>query len=550
VALLQLQWPRTLLIYLAAACVLTWPLVMNLAKQIPLGTESVATVPLFNLWTLRWSADRLRHGYAGYWDAPIFYPAEGALALSEPQPLTGFIFGLLDWLTAHPILAYNLTLLMILTLNGFAAAVLLRTLGIASTPAQLGGLFAVGLPFVFNELGVLQLTVVFPIFLAFAALKRFSDNPSFRSAASLGGAVTATFLTCSYYGLFLSVFLVWGGACFARRHHWRLAAISQIASGSLLAGLTLWPILTAQAQVTGNYARSQSTILANSATPKEYLQLDARAVGHGLPWLKAPGIGEQRLYPGSGLLALAALGLLVAWREGRRRWVLYCVVGAMLAMLLSLGANLNIAGVSPYQILARYVPGYAKVRSPFRFAVFVQVFLVGLAGFGLDQVWRPANWYARVVAIGLTTLGLLEVATPPANLYPFPFNQMHAPWIEWLAAQPSGAVAMVPFPVGSRARDYEATVLAMLQALAHHHPLVNGYSGFFPLDYLRLRWAMHDFPNARSLALLRTDGVRYLVVDRAWLTDKRLGQLATAALRRSYVDPTVVVYELSEAAPH
>jgi len=62
------------LLFGALAVVWTWPLALHATTHLPLGTESSATVPLFNLWTLRWNADRLAHGYAGYWDAPIFFP--------------------------------------------------------------------------------------------------------------------------------------------------------------------------------------------------------------------------------------------------------------------------------------------------------------------------------------------------------------------------------------------------------------------------------------------------------------------------------------------
>ena len=49
--------------YLVLALVLTWPLAAHLGSALPLGTEPVETVPLFNLWTLRW--DQLQLGDRG-----------------------------------------------------------------------------------------------------------------------------------------------------------------------------------------------------------------------------------------------------------------------------------------------------------------------------------------------------------------------------------------------------------------------------------------------------------------------------------------------------
>ena len=61
-------------LYLLVALVQTAPLAVHLRTSIPFGNDTVPTIARLNLWTLWWNADRLRHGYRGYWDAPIFYP--------------------------------------------------------------------------------------------------------------------------------------------------------------------------------------------------------------------------------------------------------------------------------------------------------------------------------------------------------------------------------------------------------------------------------------------------------------------------------------------
>lgn len=141
------------ILYFAAAVGLTWPLGPRLGSYLSLGTEGSATVPLFNLWTLLWNADRLQAGYTGYWNAPIFYPEPVTFAFSEPQPLTGLIFTLVSEISENPVAAYNVVLLLFLTLNGIAADWLLRKLGVYGFPAFLAGLLAMALPFIGNELG-------------------------------------------------------------------------------------------------------------------------------------------------------------------------------------------------------------------------------------------------------------------------------------------------------------------------------------------------------------------------------------------------------------
>jgi hypothetical protein len=188
------------------------------------------------------------------------------------------------------------------------------------------------------------------------------------------------------------------------------------------------------------------------------------------------------------------------------------------------------------------VPGLDRFRSPFRFAILVQICLIGLAGFGLRLAWRRGHW-GCVVALALVAWSLVEPATLPARLASVPDP---APaWARWIATQPAGAVAAVPFPEDGGPRAYEGTVTAMLQAFTHRHPLVNGYSGFFPADYLQLRRAMTRFPNAETLRLLAQEETRYVVVARTWLTPQREALLARASLERIYADDEAIVLQLA-----
>src|SRR5262245_53059810 len=77
---------------LALALAATWPLARWPSERISLGANDSLTPTLATEWTLWWNADRIRHLYAGYWNAPIFAPATDTFALSEPQPLSGVFF--------------------------------------------------------------------------------------------------------------------------------------------------------------------------------------------------------------------------------------------------------------------------------------------------------------------------------------------------------------------------------------------------------------------------------------------------------------------------
>ncbi len=536
------QW-----IYLPLAIVLTWPLALHLPTHLPLGAESAATVPMFNLWTLQWNADRLQALYAHYWHAPIFHDETGAFAFSDPQPLTGLLFAPIEMISGNPVLAYNLVLLLILTLNGIAAYHLLRGLDIDDISALLGGALVVGLPFVFRELGVIQLTVLFPVLFALRYLYAFTQTTTLRHAVGLGLAIGATFLTSSFYGLFLSMFLLISPLFLLRRDHFQREALRNFAVAVLIAVALLAPVVPSQARLTARFSRSTETISNNSAEAVDYLRLDTRTLGHDVaPWLQTSGGSGQRLYPGTGLLTLAIIGLISTRRTTDPRWINFLRTGIVVAVLISFGLKFNLGEWLPYQTLRDFYPGLRQMRSPFRMAVFAQLFLLIFAGYGLARLWRWRALIGRGLVIVIVTLGMTELLFLPARLHEFPSDLRDAAWVMWLAQQDAGAVAMLPLPGGGRVREFEFTVESMLQSLEHGHPLVNGYSGLFPSSYREMTGVMNNFPNQASLELLRERGVTHVVIDRTWFTDVRQERLREYAsqLERVYADERTTIFRV------
>ncbi|MEO1085852.1 MAG: hypothetical protein AAFY88_16565, partial [Acidobacteriota bacterium] len=134
-----LRWSAVGLLFVLAAVAVTWPLAPKLGGGLPLGTERVATVPLFNLWTLAWNAESASRGFDGYWQAPIFHPAADAFAFSEPQPVLGLLSAALLGLGLSPVAAYGLLLLAALASNALLSTVLLRRLGLSWLASVTGG---------------------------------------------------------------------------------------------------------------------------------------------------------------------------------------------------------------------------------------------------------------------------------------------------------------------------------------------------------------------------------------------------------------------------
>jgi hypothetical protein len=235
-------------------------------------------------------------------------------------------------------------------------------------------------------------------------------------------------------------------------------------------------------------------------------------------------------------------------------WRRYTLLAGALGLWLSFGMRLQLGALRPYVLAERYLPGFGQLRSPYRAALFVQVFIVVLAGLGLDRL-VPLAARARLALARrhallpcmCALLALLEVTPLRGPTARFPHEAMREPWVAWLATQPAGAVAMVPPSPGSQTQDFVETVVGMLQALQHGHPIVNGYSGFFPAIPQGMLRLLEQFPSAESLAALRRYGVRYAVVDSGWTGAREVDKRSRALhLARVYGPGRRAVYRLQE----
>lgn len=565
-------------LYAAAAIGGTWPLALNVGTHLPLGTLSSATVPLFNVWTLEWNARSLMRGYSGYWDAPIFHPTPGAFGLSEAQALTGAVYAVVAALLGR-VAAYNLILLATLILNAWCARRLMRIVGAAHSAATATGLLALGLPFVWKELGVLQLTAFWPLWLVLGelaiiagardALRPDVDAPAVpdvdraRAIVRLAAWCAALVWTCTYYALFASVFLLLAAAFFARRDLW-LPPLRAACLAACLGLLAAAAPLIAQQQVVTGYARSAESIKDGGATARAYTRLPLGALGAHVLSPVAAVRGKRSLYPGTLLLGFALLGafvcaakrpLLASRGFGRlvtaRRYFTWCGVSLVLALVLSFGARWWIGSVRPYEVIVeRYWPGFGNVRSPYRFGAFVQMFALVFAGVGFAWLQRGVSrrrgpMLAGGLLLMAAVVGFLEVTPAGARLSRFPSERLRESWIEFLAAHPGGAVVKIPPALDGKVDSFEATTIAMLQAFEHGHPLLNGYSGFFPPETDAYLDALRTFPDPRSKRVLARASVRYAVVDKRWLGTRSEAELAP--LVRVFDSDTHAIYWVSNA---
>jgi len=538
---------------LLTAILATWPLLPSIASALPLGTEHEATVPLFNLWTLWWDADRVPHGLAGLWNAPIFHPLEGTFTFSEPMILPGVALSPLWWLGVPPAAIYNLAILGILVCNGLAARSLARALGAPRGAALLAALAGVTLPYTAKVLGVLPVLPLFGTIWALAALIRFGKEGGWRPAALAVLSFAAQFLAGEQMALLSLPFLLLAGLTALAEQRFRARPVATVGALALLGALALWPIAHAVSSFHEKYGfkRSEEVVAALSAQPGDFVTRPSSS-RIAFPPRENSFVGDTGgLFPGFLLLGLGIAGAWVGWRQGERRiWIACLLVCAVTGVLLALGLNLKIGEWRPFASLREVVPGLSTLRSPFRAVAISQAVLVALAALALARLaaWRGQT--GRILALSLGVLAAAENLASPGVLTPTPRTPRTA-WTSWLREQPGKlVVAHVPLPQGLHVSDYEMETWRMFSQIDHHRPLLNGYSGYFPSGYGTFQVDMdQNFPSDRLLCMMAFGmGVNTLVLDRPYLEERRAlfeSNSLRGFFRPGYSDPGVVIVRLS-----
>lgn len=252
------------------------------------------------------------------------------------------------------------------------------------------------------------------------------------------------------------------------------------------------------------------------------------------------------------LVAIAALLVVISprVRSFARHWAgtitAFMLVAATAAFLMSLGPEMRSGGrlineTGPYYFFYKHVPGFDGLRVPARFAMLVMLFLSIAAGIGAAAIERRFR-RGGLIALALAAFAVIEAfaapivvngtvaegryAMPPARVYTG--DEVPGAY-RFLATLPSPGTVVVEFPLGEWA--YELRYV--FYSTVHWHPLLNGYSGHFPLSYnLNATHLRHplDNPDAAWDTLMRS-GATHAVLHLPYYLDdegERIGKWLSA----------------------
>jgi hypothetical protein len=580
-------WIGAIGLYALLTLLYGWPLLGRFGSVLPSDIGD----PGLNTWILWWNA-HARPLTDAWWNAPIFYPMRGALALSETLLGVAPLTTPMQWFGATPVAAHNAAFL----LSFFSAAVAAHALARRLTGRHAAGLIA-GVAYGFNPYRAAQmphLQILMSCWMPLALLglhgylerRRPRDLALFAVAWLMNGLTTGYFLV--YFAVLVGCWVVW----FARTWRDRIA----IAAAAALASLPLVPLLA-------GYHRYQTALgVSRGINEITSYSADLSAIWATSPfvwlarhWTLAPQ-AEGELYPGVVILALTVGGLLAHRRaraadtapvgestiRRRARWLL---LGASLVVSLTAAASwlaggwkLSVAGISislnrphkaattaawllvfsvllhpraaaawrkrttalfyPIAACAMFILALGPLPHAFGVPIFYQAPYAALMHLPGGQTLRVPARFAMLVMLCLSQAAAFAFARwRQPNRWGLAAVVLLIALDGWV---PQLKTAPAPPRLDLAGTDISTPVLelpmdnlftdtaAMLRATAHGHPLVNGYSGYETDEYRALRDAMRA-RDPEALEALRRDAPLLVAIDPSRDADGRVREFISRA---------------------
>ncbi len=501
----------------ALAAIHTWPLATAPGRL----SRNDNGDTLLNTWAIAWVAHELPRDPAHLFDANIFWPERRTLGYSESMVVQGVMAMPILALGGSPVLAYNLVLLLGFALTA-AAFGLLAHRWTGSLAAALVAASAAA----FNSHTLLRLPHLQTQHLEFLALALVAMDGIFtrqrvRDGFSLGLAFALQALTSIYVMTFSAWAMCFGALARLVRPApaRRVRALGLLALAALVAAAVLAPYLWEYYRIHADQGFARGFDLNGAARWENFLASGSRL---HFDWWSARfvEVSQSKNFPGFTvlLLTIVALASSAVRKDPRARMCAAIAFGC-----------LGVAAVpwTPvYELVIRTVPLFWAVRVQAHIGQIVLVMLAVLAGFGVARIERA--WGARrgwtVVAAGLVVMVNGEALRSP--LVYKPFGGIPAVY-DVLRDEPRAVVAEIPL---YETRHFFQNAPYMLNSTRHWHPILNGYSGFFPVSYVRAAEALRRFPDYDALALLHERSVTHVVVHKAALV-ARSGPAAFDAIR-------------------
>jgi len=315
--------PLVALGYLVLALIVTWPLALGLARDVPgdLGDS------LLNMWILAWGAGHLpglltgATSWQAFWNANIFHPEPYSLALSEHMFAQALQVAPVYAVTGNIILCYNLVFISTFVISAIGAYLLVRDLTGDWRAGVIAGLVFGFLPYRVSQIPHVQIMSSQWMPLALWGLHRYIAGRSRRGLVGGTAALVLQNWSCGYYVLYFTPFVplfavhqLW----MAKRLRDARAWLGLVVAGVVTVALTL-PFLLPYLEVQRLYAfeRPLGEVLAFSANVWSYATA-AESIHLWGRLLRLHPHGEGETFLGVAAVVLAGVALAGVIADARR----------------------------------------------------------------------------------------------------------------------------------------------------------------------------------------------------------------------------------------
>ncbi len=563
-----------------------WPLVRHLSSTLPSDLGD----PVLETWILWWNAHTLPLS-AAWWNAPMFVPMQGSMALSESLLGLAPLTTPLQWLGLSAVTAHNIAFL----LSGPIAALAAYLLATRLTPRRDAAVIA-ALAFGFTPYRIAQLShlqVLWACWMPFAlvALHDFVSTGKTRSLVwfaacwMMNGFTNGYFL--AYFPVLVGCWMLW----FVRR--WQFAW--KIGVAAMLGSLPWLPLLL------GYRVRQDAMGLSRGINEIRQFSADFSSIfaGSSRAWLSShwtlPPGPEGELYPGAALMLIVTVGLIIAWRRasvagdtGRsaittRILLGLCIATGTLALIIAItgGTDLQVGPIAikahnPSRLftfsLVFAVAALARsaaaarawhARSPLAFYALAAVAMFLLALGPEPQAWKQDLFYRAPYWWLMQLPGLDSVRVPArfgllmivalTQVFGLAYARLFAPRMRtlvlvsmavlvegWIPTLPLASLPNSPhLPARAVAAgvatlelpvssDFQPNTIALLNGLRSGQPMINGFGGYIPAHYHVLRLGLEE-QDASVLGALRVRQPIAAYVEKARDTGGKARALVAAA---------------------
>jgi hypothetical protein len=495
---------------------MTWPLVRHLSSSVPQDLGD----PLGQAWFLAWGGHALLTDPLDLFQGNTFWPGTSSYAYSDS------LFGYFPaaFFGSGPVAAivrYDVVFLLSYALAFCSAGLLARELGCRPAAAAVCAFGFAWAPWKMTHNGHLNVLstagVALALFLLLSGYRRARPRQVVAGWLAAAWQMTIGFALGMFFSYLLAVVALMCVAVGRRRGRPALPrwlVVSTAVGGVLYLAVTAFMVRPYADIVARDPTalRDRTQVEYFSAPPKSLLAAAddnrlwgeaTRSARESLPW--AP---EQALFPGLTVVLLAVAG--VTWRGATRGLRIGLVAGTALLVLLSFG--LRFWGGRLYSPFLDHAPGWQGLRTTGRLAFLWSLGLAVLAAMGaerlIDAVSRRGDETAQplvppqVAVAGVAALALLvgyegaprlpvvSVPAEPAALHGLAGPRLHLP---------SDSLNDTPY---------------MLWSTDGFPSIANGSASYAPKSLDLLRQQTATFPDPASVALLRGEGFRTVVVHR------------------------------------